>query len=205
MGVGEGAGKMGAESLARETRQQRRREEARRKRAVAGGLALAGLALVGSAVWLTSGGGTASVGDFDYGPEDVVYDQPFQAVHDMGEAPPVAFLPAGGPQPEIAINERFYDFGTIGPTDVVTREFVVANLGEAPLTISRAYTTCGCTTADFSARVIPPGKVVLISLRFDAGFHDTAGQSVRRGIIIESNDPERPSAEIWVEASVRSS
>ena len=196
---------MGAESLARETRQQRRREEARRKRAVAGGLGLAGLALVGSAVWLTSGGGTASVGDFDYGPEDVVYDQPFQAVHDMGVAPPVAFLPKEGPQPEIAINERFYDFGSIGPTDVVTREFVVANLGEAPLTISRAYTTCGCTTADFSARVIPPGKVVLIELRFDAGFHDTAGQSVRRGIIIESNDPERPSAEIWVEASVRSS
>jgi len=195
---------MGSESLAREARQLRRRQETRRRRAVAGGLALAGLALVGSAVWLTSGGASADA-DFDYGPQDVADDEPFQAVHDMGEAPPVAFLPKGGPQPEIAINERFYDFGSIGPTDVVTREFVVANLGEAPLTISRAYTTCGCTTADFTARVIPPGKVVLISLRFDAGFHDTAGQSVRRGIIIESNDPERPSAEIWVEASVRSS
>ena len=195
---------MGAQSLAKEARQQRRQQESRRKRAVAGGLALAGLALVGSALWLTSGGASA-VAEFDYGPEDVVYDEPFQAVHDMGEAPPVAFLPKGGPQPEIAINERFYDFGAIGPTDVVTREFVVANLGQAPLTISRAYTTCGCTTADFSASVIPPGKVVLISLRFDAGFHDTAGQSVRRGIIIESNDPDRPNAEIWVEASVRSS
>jgi hypothetical protein len=195
---------MGAQSLAKEARQQRRQQESRRKRVVAGGLALAGLALVGSALWLTSGRASA-VAEFDYGPEDVVYDEPFQAVHDMGEAPPVAFLPKGGPQPEIAINERFYDFGTIGPTDVVTREFVVANLGEAPLTISRAYTTCGCTTADFSSRVIPPGKVVLIGLRFDAGFHDTAGQSVRRGIIIESNDPERPSAEIWVAASVRSS
>jgi len=195
---------MGAQSLAKEARQQRRQQESRRKRVVAGGLALAGLALVGSALWLTSGRASA-VAEFDYGPEDVVYDEPFRAVHDMGEAPPVAFLPKGGPQPEIAINERFYDFGTIGPTDVVTREFVVANLGEAPLTISRAYTTCGCTTADFSSRVIPPGKVVLIGLRFDAGFHDTAGQSVRRGIIIESNDPERPSAEIWVAASVRSS
>jgi hypothetical protein len=51
--------------------------------------------------------------------------------------------------------------------------------------------------------VIPPGKVVLVTLRFDAGFHDTAGQTVRRGIIIENNDPDRSSAEIWVQASVR--
>ena len=194
---------MGSQALAKEARQQRRQQESRRKRTVAVGLALAGLALVGSAVWLTSDRASA-VADFDYRPEDVVYNEPFQAVHDMGTAPPTPFLAKDGPQPSIAINERFYDFGTIGPTDVVTREFVVANLGEAPLTISRAYTTCGCTTADFTARVIPPGKVVLISLRFDAGFHDTAGQSVRRGIIIESNDPDRPSAEIWVEASVRS-
>ena len=195
---------MGAQSLAKEARQLRRQQESRRKRAVAGGLVLAGLALVGSALWLTSGRASADA-EFDYGPGDVVYDEPFQAVHDMAVAPTIPFLAKDGPQPSIAINERFYDFGSIGPTEVVTREFVVANLGEAPLTISRAYTTCGCTTADFSARVIPPGKVVLIGLRFDAGFHDTAGQSVRRGIIIESNDPERPSAEIWVEASVRSS
>ena len=165
-------------------------------------MTLAGLALVGSALWL-SRGNDLPVADFEYTSGDVVYDRPFTAVHDMGEAPPVAFLPKDGPQPSLVVNERFYDFGSIGPSDVVTREFVVANQGEAPLTISRAYTTCGCTTADFTASVIPPGKVAVITLRFDAGFHDTAGQTVRRGIIIESNDPERPSAEIWVEAAVR--
>jgi hypothetical protein len=195
---------MGAQSLARDARRERRRQEARRKRHLAGGLALAGLALVGSAFWLTSGGREAAA-DFEYSPDDIVYDRPFQAVHDMGAAPPIPFLPKDGPQPSIAVNERFFDFGTIGPTDVVTRDFVVANLGQAPLTISRAYTTCGCTTADFTASVIPPGKVVLVTLRFDAGFHDTAGQTVRRGIIIESNDPERPQAEIWIQAAVRSS
>ncbi|MBK8909195.1 MAG: DUF1573 domain-containing protein [Rhodospirillales bacterium] len=86
----------------------------------------------------------------------------------------------------------------------MTRTFVVRNTGEAPLTINRAYTTCGCTTAEISADTIPPGKAVTVELRFDAGFHDSAGQTVRRGIIIETNDPDQPQAEIWVQAEVAS-
>jgi hypothetical protein len=194
---------MATQALSTKAHLEKRRKEARRKRGFAAGLVLVGGLLVGLALWLSSAGRASAVTAFDYGPEDVAREQPFQAVHDMEQGPPVPFLPKDGPQPEIAVNERFYDFGSIGPTDVVTREFVVANLGDAPLTISRAYTTCGCTTADFTASVIPPGKVALVSLRFDAGFHDTAGQTVRRGIIIENNDPERPSAEIWIEAAVR--
>ena len=194
---------MATQVLSTKAHLERRRKEARRKRGLAAGLLLLGGLLVGSALWLGSAGRASAVTDFDYGPGDVAREQPFQAVHDMEQGPPIPFLPNDGPQPEIAVNERFYDFGSIGPTEVVTREFVVANLGDAPLTISRAYTTCGCTTADFTSSVIPPGEVVLVTLRFDAGFHDTAGQTVRRGIIIENNDPDRPSAEIWVEAAVR--
>jgi hypothetical protein len=85
---------------------------------------------------------------------------------------------------------------------VVERTFIVRNEGEALLTISRAYTTCGCTTAEFSASVIPPGKVATVKVIFDAGFHDTAGQTVRRGVIIENNDPNQSQAEIWVQAAV---
>ena len=82
---------------------------------------------------------------------------------------------------------------------------VLFNTGEAPLTISRAYTTCGCTTAEITARTIPPGKVASVTLTFDAGFHETAGQTVRRGLIIENNDPRNPKAEIWIQATVRNS
>jgi len=194
---------MATQALSTKAHLEKRRKEARRKRGLAGALVLLGGLLVGTAFWLRSAGPESAVTAFDYDPGDVAREQPFQAVHEMEQGPPISFLPNDGPQPEIAVNERFYDFGSIGPTDVVTREFVVANLGEAPLTISRAYTTCGCTTADFTSSVIPPGKVVLVSLRFDAGFHDTAGQTVRRGIIIENNDPDRPSAEIWIQAAVR--
>lgn len=140
-----------------------------------------------------------------YEPQDIVYDQPIYAIHEMGDGPPIPFLPSDQPQPAIAVSEKSYDFGNIGPMDVVERTFIVFNTGDAPLTISRAYTTCGCTTAEISAKSIPPGKVAEVKIIFDAGFHDTAGQTVRRGLMIENNDPRQSQAEIWVEASVRSS
>jgi hypothetical protein len=41
-------------------------------------------------------------------------------------------------------------------------------------------------------------------MRFDAGFHDSAGQTVRRGVILETNDPEQPQVEMWIQADVAS-
>ena len=60
-----------------------------------------------------------------------------------------------------------------------------------------------CTTADFTATVIHPGKVSVVTLVYDAGFHDARGQTVRRGIIIENNDPKNPQVELWAQATVR--
>lgn len=162
------------------------------------GVVLLGVGLVS---YLTSPPSANASSDYD--PADVVNAQPVLAVHEMGEGPAISFLPASQPQPKIQIPEKNFNFGMIGPQDMVEREFIIRNVGDAPLTISRAYTTCGCTTAEISASVIPPGKVATIKLIFDAGFHDTSGQTVRRGLIIESNDPQQSQAEIWVQASVR--
>ncbi len=131
-------------------------------------------------------------------------EAPFTAVHEMGAGPAIPFLSEDQPQPRIEIPKDSHSFGSIGPKDVVSHTFVIRNSGDAPLTISRAFTTCGCTKARITARVIPPGKVALATLRFDAGFHDTRGQTVQRGLIIESNDRDDPQAEIWVHASVAS-
>ena len=142
----------------------------------------------------------------DYQPGDIVSDAPFVAIHEM--TPPtvstINFLPKDDPQPQLVVSESFFDFGSIGPTDIARHDFIIANQGEAPLTIHRAYTTCGCTTAEFSSSVIPPGKVVVMTLVLDAGFHDVSGQTVRRGVIIETNDPNHSQIEIWSQAKVRS-
>jgi hypothetical protein len=163
-----------------------------------------GVGLIGAAWYLLAGRSSAQTG-FEINSEDVVYDQPLTAVHEM--EPPnlesIPFLPKDGPQPKIGVSEDFSNLGSIGPTDVVTYDFAITNQGEAPLTINRAYTTCGCTTAEFTATVIPPGKVSVVTMRLDAGFHDVRGQTVRRGIIIENNDPNNPQVELWAQAAVR--
>ena len=192
---------MASKKEIRSKRVAKRRKEVRKKKFGIGGLFIVGFVLVALAGW-TWWNGQQGV-EIDYDPEEIAYDLPLHAVHEMGDGPTILFLPKDGPQPQIVINERFYDFGNIGATDIVTREFIIANTGEAPLTISRAYTTCGCTTADFTSAIIPPGKVSIMTIVLDAGFHDVTGQTVRRGVIIENNDPKRSSTEIWIQASVR--
>lgn len=140
-----------------------------------------------------------------YAEEDVATNRAIVAVHEMGDGPPIPFLDKNGPQPVITIPEDSYSFGSIGAKEIVTRSFIIRNEGDAPLTISRAYTTCGCTTAEISATIIPPGQVATVKIIFDAGFHEAGGQSVRRGLILENNDPRHSQAEIWIQADVRNS
>ncbi len=159
---------------------------------------------LGAVIIWSSSDRTASA-KLDYTSDQVVHDKPLHAVHET-EASNLAsmpFLAKGEPQPKINVQVIYYNFGSIGPTDVVNYDFVIANTGNAPLNISRAYTTCGCTTADFTATVIPPGKVSIMTLTFDAGVHETRGKTVRRGVFIENNDPQNPQMEIWIQASVR--
>jgi hypothetical protein len=158
-----------------------------------------------AAAWYLLAGRSSAQTRFEYNSEDVVYDKPLTAVHEMESLnlESIPFLPMDGPQPKISVSEDSYNLGSIGPTEVVTYDFAITNLGEAPLTINRAYTTCGCTTAEFTATVIPPGKVSVVTMILDAGFHDVRGQTVRRGIIIENNDPKNPQVEIWAQAAVR--
>jgi hypothetical protein len=188
-------------SLKRQVREQRR---ARQEKQIIMGIAAAGILLllfgVAYVFWNDNKESTAA---FTYRPADVIHEKPIRAVHDMNDGPPIPFLPSGGPQPKITVSEIQYNFGSIGAREIVQRTFAIRNDGQAPLTISRAYTTCGCTVADFTATVIAPGKVSEITLIFDAGAHDSRGQIVRRGLIIENNDPRQSQVEIWIQAAVR--
>jgi hypothetical protein len=167
-----------------------------------GALILAAVFLIAAfMVWNNNRGTTGTA--IAYQANEVAREGAFTAVHAMEPGPDIPFLPADDPQPRIVISETNHNFGSVGPRDVMRRTVAIRNDGDAPLTISHAYTTCGCTTAEFSASVIPPGMVAEVTIIFDAGAHDSRGQTVRRGVIIESNDPRRSQTEIWVQASVR--
>lgn len=148
----------------------------------------------------------------------VVYGQPITAVHQMSTplaaaqpvgsgAQPVGSgaqpVPASIGQPHLELSSSYYDFGILRGLTAVTRDFFIINRGSAALVITQAYTTCGCTTALLTASIVPPGAAARATLTFNPAFHSLSGQTVRRGLILETNDPDQPEVAIWVQASLR--
>lgn len=139
-----------------------------------------------------------------YLPADISTDHPLQ----IGYSPQVnaiSGLSTTSNQllPWIDLPEAFFDFGAITTPDPISHQFVIKNKGEGPLVIEQAYTTCGCTTADLTGSIIPAGKVSLVTLHFIPVHHWTAGATVRRGLILLTNDPLHPMVEIWIQAQMR--
>lgn len=73
-----------------------------------------------------------------------------------------------GPLPGFKFNEESHDFGTIKDGDVVEHVFTFVNEGEAPLIISDAKATCGCTVPDWPRQPIAVGEKGEIKVRFNS-------------------------------------
>ena len=166
--------------------------------AILGTIGVFGLALFLYTISLWSGAGSK----IQYTPADVVYGEKLRAVQGNAQRAGFSSTPSAT-HSQIRLSEAYYDFGEVDPQQVLTRTFVIANAGQSPLVIRHAYTTCGCTLADFTATTIPPGKVALMTLQFDPAYHNMRGTTVRRGVVIESNDPDHPTQEIWIQAAIR--
>lgn len=86
-------------------------------------------------------------------------------------ATPVAEAPAEkpeGPLPAISFAQELHDFGTIKDGDVVEHVFSFVNEGEAPLIISDAKATCGCTVPEWPRQPIGVGDSGEIKVRFNS-------------------------------------
>ncbi len=64
-------------------------------------------------------------------------------------------------------DESVYDFGFVMEGDTVYHEFSFTNTGKAPLLITDARSTCGCTVPEWPKEPIAPGESGMISARFD--------------------------------------
>jgi rhodanese-related sulfurtransferase len=82
---------------------------------------------------------------------------------------------------------------------VVTHSFVLTNIGDQTLTITRVSTSCGCTTAALARQAIGPGESVSV----DATVNTTGFRGlVTRTITVESNDPTTPAAVLQIEVTI---
>ena len=73
-----------------------------------------------------------------------------------------------GPLPSFEFTEEEHDFGTINEGDIVDHVFTFANNGDAPLIISSATASCGCTVPQWPREPIPVGGTGEIKVQFNS-------------------------------------
>ncbi len=69
---------------------------------------------------------------------------------------------------KMELNEMVHDFGTIHQNDACTYNLKVTNIGNIPLIILNASTTCGCDMATWPREPILPGKSAFVKYIYDS-------------------------------------
>jgi hypothetical protein len=101
--------------------------------------------------------------------------------------------------PRVEVDNPTYNFGTMQRGTQMTHEFVVRNVGTAPLTLNVVSTSCKCTVGDVSGDPIPPGESVPVKLEWRAL---TGVGSFRQTAYIETNDPRQSRVMLSVDGQV---
>ncbi len=94
----------------------------------------------------------------------------------------VAFAQTG---PKIVFKDKdnTIDYGTVTKEgDDGIRKFEFTNTGDAPLVISNAKSTCGCTVPDYPKEPIMPGKTNFITVKYNMN-----PGPIRKTITVETN------------------
>ncbi len=83
--------------------------------------------------------------------------------------------------PVMSFDEAMYDFGTINEGDIVEHTFSFTNTGDAPLVITNAKGSCGCTVPTYPKNEqIMPGDEGEMTVKFNSnGKPNTQMKSVR--------------------------
>lgn len=69
--------------------------------------------------------------------------------------------------PIMTFESEIIDYGTIEQGSNGEREFKFTNTGNAPLIISKAQNTCGCTIPSWPKEPINPGESSVIKVKYD--------------------------------------
>jgi hypothetical protein len=116
----------------------------------------------------------------------------------LAQAPKPSAAPKG---PKIAVDPPSFDFGEALPARTVEKEFTVRNFGSEDLVIASVTASCGCTLVawDNTKKTIKPGA----SLPLRVSLHtQTSPGHIVKSVLVKSNDPEKASLEIKLEATI---
>lgn len=102
-------------------------------------------------------------------------------------------------QPAMTFTKSEYDFGDINQGDKVSYTFDFKNTGNAPLIISNARASCGCTVPQWPKEPVAPGATSKIDVVFNS-----AGKRGRqtKSITITTNITEKPQQQVFLKGMV---
>jgi hypothetical protein len=117
-----------------------------------------------------------------WNPQDIHWTAPQRA----------ASLPV---RPKVVVDRADYDFQTMDMGIDGTHDFLLTNVGNAPLELSEGGTSCSCALSELHQRVVLPGKSVKVTLKWKSKgewgpYHQSA--------IVLTNDPDSPRVELTV-------
>ena len=100
-------------------------------------------------------------------------------------------------QPNIAVEATSLDLGSVVNGEIVSRDLILRNDGEADLVIGSIITSCTCTQASVNPMTIAANQNGILHIEFDSGFHgpDLTGPLIRQ-VFINSNDPQQPELKV---------
>jgi hypothetical protein len=99
----------------------------------------------------------------------------------------------------IEFDEITHDFGTIDEDKTVEYNFTFTNTGKNPLTIERAFGSCGCTIPEWSKTPILPNQKGSLLVKFDP--KDKKGSQQKIITVIANTIPSQ--TQLYIKANVK--
>jgi hypothetical protein len=123
----------------------------------------------------------------------------FSAVFSGVWSLPPAFGQQSMTSPVIFVAEAKYEFSPTLEGKPLSYDFIVENKGDAPLTIEKVASSCGCTAAYFDP-LIPVGGSGRVTVTVDTTGY--GGTTLEQTVEVFSNDPARPMTPLTVKGDV---
>ena len=100
---------------------------------------------------------------------------------------------------KIEFDQEVIDYGQVEYASNGEREFVIKNIGDAPLVITRVKGSCGCTVPTKPSEPILPGETGVMKVKYDT---KRANQPFSKSITVTSNAVNFPTKIVKIKGKV---
>jgi len=100
---------------------------------------------------------------------------------------------------QIEFDQEVIDYGEVEYASNGEREFVIKNIGDAPLVITRTKGSCGCTVPTKPSEPILPGETGVMKVKYDT---KRANQPFSKSITVTSNAVNFPTKIVKIKGKV---